>query len=49
MKKIILIAACILLTLQVMAQTGLKNGEKAPEFTATDNSGKTLNLKALLK
>jgi len=49
MKKLILIASCILLTLQVMAQTGLKNGEKAPEFTATDNSGKTLNLKALLK
>jgi peroxiredoxin len=37
------------LTFQVMAQTGLKNGIKAPEFTAMDNSGKTLDLKALLK
>src|SRR5258708_34931401 len=49
MKKHILIVAFIALTLQVMAQTGLKNGAKAPEFIATDNSGKTLDLKALLK
>jgi len=32
-----------------MGQTGLKNGTVAPEFAATDNSGKTLDLKALLK
>jgi len=32
-----------------MAQTGLKAGTQAPEFTATDNSGKSLDLKALLK
>jgi peroxiredoxin len=32
-----------------MAQTGLRSGVKAPEFTAIDNSGKTLDLKALLK
>jgi peroxiredoxin len=49
MKKYIVIVAFIALTLQVMAQTGLKNGAKAPEFIATDNSGKTLDLKALLK
>ncbi|MDB4903985.1 MAG: resA 2 [Mucilaginibacter sp.] len=49
MKKHILIVAFIALTLQVMAQKGLKNGAKAPEFIATDNSGKTLDLKALLK
>jgi peroxiredoxin len=35
--------------LQIFAQTGLKNGIQAPEFTAVDNSGKTLNLKTLLK
>jgi peroxiredoxin len=49
MKKHILIVAFIALTLQVMAQTGLKNGAKAPAFKAMDNSGKTLDLKALLK
>ncbi len=49
MKKYIVIVAFIALTFQVMAQTGLKNGAKAPEFIATDNSGKTLDLKALLK
>jgi peroxiredoxin len=37
------------LAIGAMAQTGLKNGAKAPEFTATDNSGKALDLKALLK
>jgi peroxiredoxin len=50
MKKYILfIIACVFLTFQAIAQSGLKNGEKAPEFIATDNSGKTLDLKALLK
>lgn len=49
MKKYILIAAAIIFSLQVSAQTGLKNGETAPQFIAKDNSGKTLNLKALLK
>lgn len=32
-----------------MAQSGLKKGENAPEFAAADNSGKNLDLKALLK
>jgi peroxiredoxin len=49
MKKYSLIATGILFSLQVSAQTGLKNGAFAPEFTARDNSGKTLNLKTLLK
>jgi peroxiredoxin len=49
MKKYILIAAAIIFSLQVSAQTGLKNGQSAPQFIARDNSGKTLNLKALLK
>jgi len=49
MKKYLLIAAGIFFSLQVLAQTGLKNGVAAPEFTAKDNSGKTLDLNALLK
>jgi peroxiredoxin len=49
MKKYLLIIAGILFSLQVLAQAGLKNGAVAPEFIAKDNSGKTLNLKALLK
>jgi peroxiredoxin len=49
MKKYLLITAAIFFSLQVLAQTGLKNGVEAPEFSAKDNSGKTLDLKALLK
>jgi peroxiredoxin len=49
MKKYLLIIAGILFSLQVLAQAGLKNGAVAPEFIAKDNSGKTLDLKALLK
>lgn len=49
MKKYILIAACLFLTFRVMAQTGLKDGSAAPEFVAADNTGKTLDLNALLK
>ncbi|HEY4195650.1 MAG TPA: peroxiredoxin-like family protein [Mucilaginibacter sp.] len=49
MKKYILIAAGILFSIQVMAQAGIKKGATAPEFTAKDNAGKTLDLKTLLK
>jgi peroxiredoxin len=49
MKKYILIGITSLFCLQAMAQTGLKNGAQAPEFTAKDNSGKTIDLKTLLK
>ncbi|MDB5091336.1 MAG: Peroxiredoxin [Mucilaginibacter sp.] len=49
MKKYILIAVALFFCLQAMAQTGLKNGTQAPEFTAKDNLGRTLDLKALLK
>lgn len=49
MKTIILFAAGILLSLNTIAQTGLKSGVTAPEFSATDNSGKKLDLQALLK
>lgn len=49
MKTIILFAAGILLSLNTIAQTGLKSGVIAPEFSATDNLGKKLDLQALLK
>src|SRR5258708_21312942 len=49
MKKYLLITAAIFFSLQVLAQTGLKNGTVAPEFTTKDNSGKTLDLKTLLR
>jgi peroxiredoxin len=49
MKKYILIGVAFLFTMQVMAQTGLKIGDTAPVFTTKDNSGKTVDLKALLK
>ncbi|MES2268056.1 MAG: peroxiredoxin family protein [Bacteroidota bacterium] len=49
MKKYILIALSFLFAMQVMAQTGLKKGDTAPMFNAKDNSGKTVDLKALLK
>ena len=49
MKKYLLLATGILFSLQVLAQTGLKNGAVAPEFSPRDNSGKTLDLKTLLK
>jgi len=49
MKKYLLIATGIIFSLQVLAQTGLKSGVQAPEFTARDNSGKILDLKSLLK
>jgi peroxiredoxin len=47
--KYTLIAAGILLSAQVLAQTGLKEGAKAPEFAAMDNSGKKIDLKKILK
>ncbi len=49
MKKIILLTFGLILQLSVMAQSGLKAGDKAPEFMAKDNNGKTVDLKALLK
>jgi peroxiredoxin len=49
MKKYSLIIIAAFFSLQLMAQTGLKSGENAPEFTAKDNTGKTIDLKALLK
>ncbi|TWI97133.1 peroxiredoxin [Mucilaginibacter frigoritolerans] len=49
MRKYLLIAGCVLLTLNLFAQIGLKSGDIAPKFTAVDNMGKTLSLKSLLK
>jgi peroxiredoxin len=49
MKKLILLILGLVLQLTVMAQSGLKTGDKAPAFTATDNNGKTIDLKSLLK
>lgn len=49
MKRYLFIAVALFFTLQASAQNGLKTGEKAPKFIATDNAGKTLNLPALLK
>jgi peroxiredoxin len=47
--KYIFIAAGIFLSAQVLAQTGLKEGVKAPEFAAMDNAGKKIDLKNILK
>jgi peroxiredoxin len=49
MKKLLLIAVAAFFCLNVSAQTGLNKGETAPAFSAVDNTGNPLNLKALLK
>jgi peroxiredoxin len=49
MKKYLFITAILISSLQALAQNGLKSGAVAPEFSAKDNSGKTLDLKSLLK
>jgi peroxiredoxin len=49
MKKLILVTTTILFCLNTLAQSGLKTGAVAPQFTAVDNSGKALNLKQILK
>ncbi|KIO75005.1 hypothetical protein TH53_23085 [Pedobacter lusitanus] len=49
MKKLVLIAIGLLFTLTVAAQNGLKEGTKAPSFTAKDNTGKSISLNQLLK
>jgi peroxiredoxin len=49
MNKYLLITTALLFSLQALAQSGLKNGAVAPEFSAKDNAGKTLDLKSLLK
>jgi peroxiredoxin len=49
MKKLLLIVLALAFCLHLSAQTGLKQGDKAPEFIGVDNSGKKLDLKSLLK
>jgi peroxiredoxin len=49
MKKYILIAFLLFSSAVTFAQSGLKQGQQAPAFTAKDNYGKELNLKTLLK
>jgi peroxiredoxin len=49
MKKPILITLLLFCTAALFAQDGLKTGERAPLFVAKDNSGKIIDLKALLK
>ncbi|QHS54908.1 AhpC/TSA family protein [Mucilaginibacter sp. 14171R-50] len=49
MKKYILAALGLMFSVHIMAQTGLKTGDTAPNFSAKDNSGKTVDLKELLK
>ncbi|MCO5949774.1 peroxiredoxin family protein [Mucilaginibacter flavidus] len=49
MKRYLLITVTLFFMLQASAQNGLKAGEKAPKFIATDNAGKSISLPALLK
>ncbi|RYU89451.1 AhpC/TSA family protein [Mucilaginibacter terrigena] len=49
MKKFIAAAIALAFSVQLMAQTGLKKGDTAPVFVAKDNSGKTIDLKAVLR
>lgn len=49
MKKYLLIVVIALACLPVFAQTGLTKGDLAPIFSAKDNAGKIIDLKALLK
>ncbi|HUB62283.1 MAG TPA: peroxiredoxin-like family protein [Puia sp.] len=47
--KYMIIAIGIFFSTQVVAQTGLKEGAKAPEFVAMDNSGQKIDLNNILK
>jgi len=49
MKKLLLIVLALVFYLHSSAQTGLKQGDKAPAFAGVDNSGQKLDLKGLLK
>jgi peroxiredoxin len=48
-KKYLLIALAAFFSLNIFAQSGLKTGAPAPMFAAKDNSGKTVDLKSLLR
>jgi len=48
-KKHLFLLIAVLFTATTFAQTGLKKGDRAPLFTATDNAGKTINLATILR
>jgi peroxiredoxin len=47
--KYIFMAVGMLFSMQILAQTGLKEGMKAPEFVTMDNSGQKIDLNDILK
>ena len=47
--KYILIATVLFFSVQVLAQTGLREGMKAPEFVGIDNGGQKIDLRRILK
>jgi peroxiredoxin len=47
--KYIFIAAGMLFSMQILAQAGLKEGMKAPEFVTMDNAGQKIDLNDILK
>ncbi|WP_448702673.1 peroxiredoxin-like family protein [Mucilaginibacter sp. AW1-3] len=48
-KKYLLLMLAIFFSAGIFAQSGLKKGADAPLFAAKDNSGKTIDLKTILK
>ncbi|WP_217605406.1 peroxiredoxin-like family protein [Chitinophaga sp. GbtcB8] len=49
MKNLTMLCFILLCCVQVFAQSGLKSGTKAPDFSGTDNNGKTVALDQLLQ
>jgi peroxiredoxin len=49
MKKITLMLFLLVVTITLFAQTGINKGDAAPLFSSADNSGKTIDLAAILK
>jgi peroxiredoxin len=49
MKKYLLLTFTLIMSIAAFSQSGLKKGAVAPVFTAVDNTGKTVDLKDLLK
>jgi len=48
-KKHLSFIFALFVSTQLFAQSGLKSGSQAPQFTAKDNLGKIIDLKAILK
>lgn len=49
MKKITMLCFSLLCGMHIFAQSGLKSGTKAPDFSGTDNNGKKVKLDQLLQ